>query len=298
MRHRALIAVFASALISPAAALEPGSPAPGLPLQLGPAIVPPTSATQSLLTLSATFSGDAAPIRQGLRWRIFTPDRENGSRVVAESNDASPSFALPPGEYVVHAAYGLAASSKLVMLGTGSTAERLSIGAGGLVVTGAIGDTPIPAAKMAVSLYIPAQGNPEDKLVTSSLKAGDMLRLPEGTYHVVSTYGDSNSIMQADIIVRAGKVTAATMLHKAASLTLKLVHKEGGEAIADTGWTVLTPGGDVIREAIGAFPSMILAEGDYIAIARHEGRVYQGEFKVRSGLDRDVEVVAKDVPTR
>jgi hypothetical protein len=55
---------------------------------------------------------------------------------------------------------------------------------------------------------------------------------------------------------------------------------------------VLTPGGDVIREAIGAFPSVTLAEGDYTVIARQGEQVYTREFHVDSGLDRDVEVLA------
>ena len=52
------------------------------------------------------------------------------------------------------------------------------------------------------------------------------------------------------------------------------------------------PGGDIIRELIGAFPSLVLAEGEYIAIARHDGKTFQTTFKVQSTLDRDVEVVA------
>jgi hypothetical protein len=31
-----------------------------------------------------------------------------------------------------------------------------------------------------------------------------------------------------------------------------------------------------------------------VAIARNEGRVFQSEFKVKSGLDRDIEVLARD----
>ena len=46
-------------------------------------------------------------------------------------------------------------------------------------------------------------------------------------------------------------------------------------------------------QAIGAFPQVTLAEGDYVLIARHDGQVYTREFKVESGLDRDIEVVAK-----
>ena len=124
-------------------------------------------------------------------------------------------------------------------------------------------------------------------------KAGDLIRLPEGTYHVVSTYGDSNAIQRADVRVETGKITDATLHHRAAKVTLKLVAQAGGEAFAGTAFSVLTPGGDVIREAIGAFPQVILAEGDYVLIARQEGQVYSRDFKVESGIDRDIEVLAK-----
>ncbi len=67
----------------------------------------------------------------------------------------------------------------------------------------------------------------------------------------------------------------------------------GGEALANTTFTVLTPGGDVIREMIGAFPSMVLAEGEYVVIARHDGKTFQATFTVQSALDRDVEVIAQ-----
>jgi hypothetical protein len=56
---------------------------------------------------------------------------------------------------------------------------------------------------------------------------------------------------------------------------------------------VLTPGGDVIKESIGAFPRVVLAEGDYRAIARNDGRVYERGFKVITGVDGDVEVLAR-----
>jgi hypothetical protein len=38
---------------------------------------------------------------------------------------------------------------------------------------------------------------------------------------------------------------------------------------------------------------LTLSEGDYVLIARHEGQIYTREFKVESGLDRDIEVLAK-----
>ena len=81
--------------------------------------------------------------------------------------------------------------------------------------------------------------------------------------------------------------------HRAAVLTLKLVNGPNGEALTETSFTILTPGGDGIRVLIGAFPSLVLAEGEYVAIARHAGVTYQANFKVQSGLDRDVEIVAQ-----
>jgi len=93
--------------------------------------------------------------------------------------------------------------------------------------------------------------------------------------------------------VAAGKLTDITVTHRAAAITLKLVSEKGGEALASTAWSVLTPGGDVIKESIGAFPRVILAEGEYRAIARNEGKVFEREFKVVTGVDGDVEVLAQ-----
>ena len=119
---------------------------------------------------------------------------------------------------------------------------------------GAVGDSPIPANRLTFSVYVPEAQNSEGRLVIADAKANDMIRLPEGTYHVVSTYGDANAIMRSDLKVESGRVTEATLNHRAATVTLKLVASAGGEAFAGTAFSVLTPGGDVIREAIGAFP--------------------------------------------
>ena len=122
---------------------------------------------------------------------------------------------------------------------------------------------------------------------------GDVVLIPEGTYHIVSNYGDANATVRSDIRVQVGKLTDATVNHRAAIITLKLVNERGGEARANTQWSVLTPGGDVIKESIGAFPRVILAEGEYRAIARNENHSYEGEFKVVNGVDREVEVIAR-----
>src|SRR6266545_2876463 len=119
------------------------------------------------------------------------------------------------------------------------------------------------------------------------------IQLPEGTYHIVSNYGDVNATVRSDIRVQAGKLTDATVTHRAAIMTLKLVNEWGGEARANTQWSVLTPGGDVIKESIGAFPRVILAEGEYRVIARNDNLTYERAFKVITGVDSEVEVLAR-----
>lgn len=287
---------------SPAQTPSKGAPAQakGAPAQQQPSPPGLVSSSKPLLGkpetlhLSASLAGDRNPIRKGLTWRVFADEPDvDGARQVARSNDPQPTFSLPPGNYTVHAAYGFASATKHVSIGATDTTERLVINAGALRIAGAIGDTPIPPSKLTFAIYVPVNQNPEGRLVVANARASDPILLPEGTYHVVSTYGDSNAIMRADLKIDAGKVTEATLNYRAATVTLKLVRQQGGEAFAGTAFSVLTPGGDVIREAIGAFPSFVLAEGDYVVIARHEGQVYTREFKVASGLDKDIEVLAQ-----
>lgn len=264
---------------------------PGMPSMMQSA--PPVAVGKVTLNAGAVFAENGQPIRSGLVWRVYE-DRGDANQpsIVARSSSPAPSFTLAPGNYIVHASYGFAGTSKRISVQSGSLTERLTISAGALRLKGAVGDSPIPANRLSFSVYVPSGSNSEGRLVIGSAKANDIIRLPEGTYHVVSTYGDANAIMRSDLKVEAGRVTEATLNHRAATVTLKLVAAAGGESFAGTAFTVLTPGGDVIREAIGAFPSVTLAEGDYVLIARHEGKVHTREFKVQSGLDRDIEIVA------
>ena len=82
-----------------------------------------------------------------------------------------------------------------------------------------------------------------------------------------------------------------TIQHRAAKLTLKLVSEAGGEAIADTAWSILTSSGDVVSESVGAFPTLVLAEGSYTAVARNKDKIYQRDFAVKAGVNTDVEVL-------
>lgn len=307
-----LPALLASAAFAPLARAEPGhTPAPAPP-GAGRGVTPaigearPTGAV--LLSASASLSADAPAIRSGLSWRVFNERAEaDGTHaLVAESTDPQPGFAVQDGAYIVHAAYGLASATRKVVVSGRNVTERFNLNAGALKITGVIGETPIARSKTAISIFIPERNNAEAKLVLANAHGGDIIRLPEGNYHIVSTYlevpkpgtqpvgapafNPTNSIVTADLRVTPGKLIEATLKHRAATLTLKLVNIPGGEALANTTFNILTPGGDLIRELIGAFPSLVLAEGEYVAIARHDDKTFQTTFKVVSAQDRDVEV--------
>ncbi len=247
----------------------------------------------STLTLNAVFSMGEKPVRASLVWRVFEESAAGATpSLLAKSNAAIPTFQLPQGTYVVHVAYGFASASKRIVVGPGPMVERIAVKGGALRLAGAIGDVPISRDKLSFSILLPVANDTEGRLIAANVRPGEVVRLPEGTYHVVSNYGESNAIMRVDLKVDAGQLTDATVNHRAATVTLKLIAGTGGEAFAGTAFSVLTPGGDVIREAIGAFPTMTLAEGDYQLVARHAGSVYTRDFKVESGLDRDIDVLA------
>ena len=249
-------------------------------------------------------------------------DPDGSHPLIVESGLAQPTLTIPPGDYVVHVAFGLASAAKRLNLGRwGSlrTVDSCRRARSGSKAPSPTRRSTRPSCRLAI--YVPQNRNPLGKLVYAKAKAGDIIGLPEGSYHIVSTYLDtvgahsgvsppansgksatpappaaipSNSVVNADIKVISGKRIDVTIRHRCATLTLKLVNKPAGEALANTTFTVLTPGGDVIRELVGAFPSLVLAEGEYVVIARHESKVFQSTFQVQTGMDRDVEVVAQE----
>ena len=248
----------------------------------------------STITLSTVLEGDTAVIKSGVTWRIFTdPTDRTPSLLVFESDAAEPVIQLPPGPYIIHVAYGLSGTTKRIVVGQSPLTETISLNAGGLQLTAMIGETPVPDEAVIFNVYVAVGSDPEGRLIADNLRANTILRLPAGTYRIVSQYGDTNAIMSTDLTIESGKLTTATVKHRAAMVTLKLVRTLGGEAYAGTSFSVLTPGGDTIREAEGAYPSMILAEGSYILIARNGGKVFTQEFNVKSGYDQDIEILMK-----
>jgi hypothetical protein len=276
-----------------------------------PAAAQDNDSGQGTLNLSASL-GDGAALTAGLRWRVFRalPDPDGQHRLLVESALAQPSLTVPSGDYVVHVAFGLDSATKSVTVAADAQAVKLALQAGALRIhCTANGDKPVDPGAVSLAIYVPERNNATAKLVYAKAREGEVIGVPEGNYHIASTYLDTvsvgtlglsrgagiptNSIAPGDVNVAPGKIVDVTLRHRIAKVTIKLVDAPGSGALTNSTFTVLTPGGDIVRELAGAFPSLILAEGEYVVVARHDAKTYQATFTVQSGMDRDVEVLAR-----
>lgn len=255
-------------------------------------------ANEPELMLSAKLSDDGGAISRGLVWRVFAPEpgADGKLALLATAKGGTTSFNLAPGSYLVHVAFGRAGATKRITMTRAKRSETMILDAGGVKLNAVLsGGGRIPPDQLRFSIYEDHEdSNGERALIIPDVKPDTVVRLNTGTYQIVSNYGTANAVIRADIRVEAGKITEANVEHRAAQLTLKLVREQGGEALADTAWSVLTTSGDIVRESVGAFASIVLAEGDYVIIAKNKDKIYQRDFKVVAGRNQDVEVVASE----
>ncbi len=272
----------------PAPLTQPSLTQPSL-TQPSIAALPPVAAPQgaappgqAVLSLTARYGKDLPAINAGLVWRVFTdrPDENGTFKLIREERGATPNIVLPPGGYVVHVTFGLVSAVRPVTLKSETDREAFLLPAGGLRIEGRVGTSKIPQNQISFAIYKGSQFEVGERApLVPSVAAGDVALLPEGTYYIISNYGDANSVVRSDIRVQAGKLTDVIISHRA--------------ALANTAWSVITPGGDVIKESIGAFPRVVLSEGEYRAIAKNEGKVFERPFNVVNGVDGEVEVIAR-----
>jgi hypothetical protein len=269
-----------------------------------PAVPGASGAGQSApvpVTFKALLTEAGPQVKTGLIWRVFTPQPgANGARkLVSTHHEAMPTAALVPGEYLVNAAYGLSNLTKKIKVESGrSLEETFILNTGGLKLAAVLsGGAALPAS----SVHFDILSDEEDQFgnrhkILDDAKPGVVIRLNAGAYHLVSTYGDANAAVRADVTVEPGKITEATVKHAAAPVTFKLVQSAGGEALADTKWSILTTTGDVVKENTGALPTHILAVGDYAVVASHNGESYTSKFSVTAGQAKQIEVVVESGP--
>jgi hypothetical protein len=244
------------------------------------------------VTLSARISQDGPYIPEGLVWRIFDSrtDARGELAMVAKSEEATATLSLPPGEYVLHVAFGRAQATDTIYIEPGPNNRTIIFEVGALKLDALIaGDIAIPPGMLRFDIL--SDGPNGRVTVAENIPPGELVHLNAGVYSIVSRFGPVNAVIRSELRVEIGQVTEATLYHKAAQVTLKLVSEEGGEAIADVEWTIKTSNGETIFTDIGAFPATVLAEGEYLALAKLGTNVYNREFEVQPGSSREVEIL-------
>ncbi|HHG90808.1 MAG TPA: hypothetical protein ENJ90_10075 [Devosia sp.] len=257
------------------------------------AVSPAITGAEYSVTLSASIVENGPIIPEGLVWRVFdTRTDETGQlALIYKSEDAVASLSLPLGEYLVHVAYGRSQASDPLTVERGPNMKTVALQAGALRLKSAItGDIAIPSSQLRFDIF--TAGLDEGRVpVALDVEENAMIHLNAGTYSVVSKWGNVNATVRADLRVEPSQVTEATLFHRAAQITFKLASVSGGEAIADVDWTVTNQAGDTLFTALGAFPVVVLAEGDYTVIAQSGERVFNRDFQVQPGAPREIEVL-------
>lgn len=246
------------------------------------------------ITLSAKITEDGAIIPSGLVWRVFSTNAnvDGQLELVEKSENSVAIFTLKPGDYVVHVAYGRSQASDTVRVNPRPTARTLVLDSGALRLSAAIiGDVEIPLSDLKFNILATGDTAPEGEMVAENVTPGDLVYLNAGVYQVVSYFGEVNAQVRADLRVEPGQLTDATLYHRAGQVSFKLVSESGGEAIADVDWTIKTSAGETLYTSFGAFPATILAEGDYTVLAKRGTNVYNREFQIDPGPNREIEVL-------
>lgn len=247
--------------------------------------------------LEARLTANEKSIGNGLEWRIFkTAIDETGELpMLATATGGTKAFDMSAGEYYVHVAYGFAGAVRRVKIKPGENHQVFVLDAGGLQLEAITSpDGPIASNLLRFDVYSDEVDERGVRgLIARDVRPMQIVPFARGTYHVVSRYGKLNAETRADLRVQAGKVTRATLQHRAARMTFRLVRQAGGGAVADTAWSILAENGDVIKEVVSTFPTLVLSEGNYTAIVRNADKTYSHDFNVVSGINRDVEVLAE-----
>ncbi|MBA5723728.1 hypothetical protein H0G72_01075 [Liberibacter sp. Z1] len=256
--------------------------------------------TPQKISFEARLTEHEKPIRNGILWNVFDVSlNKKGelSPITKISGGGQINLQLLPGNYLVSASFGHSGTvQKLNVPQTGQVKKQvLILNAGGIRLYSAYKPNKIITDDELNFAIHTLQEDPNQKtlMIVNKVNSGTLVRLNAANYQVTSHYGNYNAMVSTIVKVEAGKLLDITIQNRAAKITFKLVSEEGGEAIANTSWSISTPSGDIVGDSAGAFPSMILSEGDYVVFARNKDKTYSRDFSVVSGENTLVEVLMR-----
>ena len=250
------------------------------------------------IKLTAYLSGADGRVKRDIIWRIFAGRAGDDGRykMLKEVRKVEPTLELQPGSYFVNASWGMAQTTKRLNITPGQPAhEQIILKAGAIKLkarqsNGASLD--MDDARFEIFTDKTDQFGNRERIIADA-PAGPGIRLNAGTYFVVSRYGDSNAVVEAKVDVKPGKLSEVNLIHDASKVTFRLAERRGGEAIADTRWTISTEDGQVVKRTAGAFPTHILSAGRYRVRAQHDDQSYTRQFELAGSGTRKIEVLMR-----
>jgi hypothetical protein len=253
------------------------------------------SAPLGKLNLEALLTEAGPILGEGVIWRVYQPagNKAAPAKLLATSKEASPTLALPSGDYMVAASYGLSYITRRVKFSGTEANEQFILNAGGLKLDAKLADGTAPSPdSVSCEIYSDERDQSGNRArIASGLRPGATLRLNSGIYYLVAIYGDANAILQTDFSVEAGRITEATLNLAGSKVSFRLVQQKGGEALAGTSWTIQTSNGELVKQSLGALPSHILAAGNYTVTAERAGKKFSQDFTVQPSHPMLVEVL-------
>jgi len=240
------------------------------------------------LALSAKLTASMRPISRPVQWSVFAitgEDRELWTQAAA-LRVAEATLELAPGDYYVEARYGHASASRAVTVTAGEiTDATFVLNAGGLRVLSHLVFLDAPETTGAVHYVYSGErdANGMRQLIARSQIQGEIIRLNAGRYHLVSRLGGANSVVETDVDVNPGILTAVEVNHKAGVVTLTVAHNGDEADPAPVLVTLLDETGATIARIEGRTGHAILAPGSYTVVAESDGRTTSEEFQIRIG---------------
>lgn len=235
---------------------------------------------QEGLDLSARLTEDGGLIERNISWFI----RNSEGDTVYGADSAGADISVPPGDYTVEIRYGSARLSSTVTL---LEANRLMVSyvlnAGGLRILPRVQDVALITAKVKSRVYA-LGGIQTGQLVAMSDVPGEVLRVPEGDYRVESLFAEGNARAVVDVHVKAGRMSAVNIDHKAGIARLSFV----GSPSAPVIWAVTDKNGLPVASIDGLSADVVLQPGTYTASARVGSELLSATFDIATGEARDI----------
>ena len=287
----------------PSAKIDLGDrPVPRLPDEVRPTFLISEEAAgngDEGLRLRGQITSGTAPIARPIDWAAYRVEDAEADRwrKIADVSTPVASIPLPPGRYVVRAAYGAVRAAKVLVVRPGRRIDATFIlNAGGLRILPALAfmDTPEgAAAKHWIFAAVPNE-NGGRRLFAQSDVIGEVIRLNAGTYSLVSRLGNANAVVETDVTIRPGMLTEVEINHKVGLVTLRL--SGAARETASGGpvkWQLFDSRGAIVFRAEGRETAQVLLPGRYRAMAEYRGKSYTSEFTVEIGEKKTVEITAR-----